>query len=308
MEIRQLKYFIKSAELLNFTEAGKSSNISESTLSQQIKQLEIELGILLFSRVKKHVELTEAGEMLLPYARRTVANSEDAIQRMKDLQNLHTGTLRIGGTFSLCTLLTETLLKFSRKYPDIKVSVECQTGNKLIEHLKEHKLDLALCFESPLPDESIESVYLFDSPLCVILHKHHSLAARKEINLQALRDYPLALTIKGMHAREILDYHLLMNKEKLEPQIELNDINILFQLIKTKHWTSILPISTITNEKEIKAVPLAEKGIKMRAALMSLKDNYQKKSVTEFSQMLLKDLKGKENALLLPSFNPSPKT
>jgi LysR family transcriptional regulator, cyn operon transcriptional activator len=292
MEIRQLKYFIKSAELLNFTEAAKASNIAESTLSQQIKQLEIELNILLFKRIKKHIELTEAGEMLLPYARRTVAGSEDAIQRMKDLQNLHTGTLRIGGTFSLCSLLTDTLLKFSQKYPNIKVSVECQTANKLLEHLKDHKLDLALCFESPLPFESVESEYLFDSPMCVIMHRYHPLAAMKEISLQKLSDYPLALTIKEMHARAIFDNFLLTNKQKVEPQLELNDINIMFQLIKTKHWISILPKSTIINEKELKAVPFVEKGLNMRAALMWLKDNYQKKAVTEFSQMLLKDLKG----------------
>jgi LysR family cyn operon transcriptional activator len=261
MEIRQLKYFIKSADLLNFTDAAKASNIAESTLSQQIKQLETELKISLFKRVKKHIELTEAGEMLLPYARRTVADSEDAIQRMNDLQNFHTGTLRIGGTFSLCSLLPDTLLKFSQKYPNIKISVECQTANKLLEHLKDHKLDLALCFESPLPVESVESEYLFDSPMCVILHHHHSLAAMKEIPLQVLCNYPLALTIRGMHARAILDNYLLMNKQKLEPQIELNDINILFQLVKTGHWVSILPKSTIINEKELIAVPLTEKRV-----------------------------------------------
>ena len=291
MEIRQLKYFIKSADLLNFTEAAKASYIAESTLSQQIKQLETELNILLFKRVRKHIELTEAGEMLLPYARRTIADSEDALQRMEDLQNLHTGTLRIGGTISLCSMLTDTLLSFSRKYPNIKVSVECQTANILLEHLKDHKLDLVLCFESPLLIESVESEYLFDTPLCVVLHRHHSLAAMKEISLQMLQNYPLVLTTKGMHARAILENYLVTTGQELEPQIEVNDVNILFQLIKTIHWTSILPMSTIINEKELKAVPLAEKGLMMRAALMWLKDNYQKKAVMEFSRMLLKHLK-----------------
>lgn len=290
MEIRQLKYFIKSAELLNFTEAAKASNITESTLSQQIKQLENELDILLFKRIKKHIELTEAGDMLLPYARRTVADSEDAIQRMKDLQNLHTGTLRIGGTFSLCSLLPNTLLKFSQKYPYIKISVECQTADKLLSHLKVHKLDLALCFESPLPIDSVESEFLFDSPMCVIVHRHHPLAALKEIPLKILGNYPLALTIKGMHARAIMDNYLQRTQQKLEPQLELNDINMLFRLIKTKHWISILPKSTIINENELKAVPLVEKELKMRAALMWLKDNYQKKAVEEFSRMLLNNL------------------
>jgi len=124
------------------------------------------------------------------------------------------------------------------------------------------------------------------------MHRYHPLAAMKEISLQKLSDYPLALTIKEMHARAIFDNFLLTNKQKVEPQLELNDINIMFQLIKTKHWISILPKSTIINEKELKAVPFVEKGLNMRAALMWLKDNYQKKAVTEFSQMLLKDLKG----------------
>ena len=76
MELRQLRYFIKSAELSNFTEAARTLFISESTLSQQIKQLEIELDTLLFERVRRRVSLTEAGEMFLPYARKTVADSE----------------------------------------------------------------------------------------------------------------------------------------------------------------------------------------------------------------------------------------
>lgn len=69
MELRQLRYFEKTSELLNFTEAAKALFISQSTLSQQIKQLESELGVLLFDRVGKRIVLTEAGSSFLPYAR-----------------------------------------------------------------------------------------------------------------------------------------------------------------------------------------------------------------------------------------------
>ena len=72
MELRQLKYFTRSAEMLNFTEAAKSLFISQSTLSQQIKQLEDELEILLFDRIGKTVRLTEAGKLFLPYARQAI--------------------------------------------------------------------------------------------------------------------------------------------------------------------------------------------------------------------------------------------
>ena len=72
MELRQLRYFEKASELLNFTEAAKSLFLSQSTLSQQIKQLEEELGVLLFDRIGKRIVLTEAGESFLPYARNAI--------------------------------------------------------------------------------------------------------------------------------------------------------------------------------------------------------------------------------------------
>ena len=76
MELRQLKYFIKVAETLNFSEAAKLSCVTQSTLSQQIKQLENELGSQLLVRSSHNVALTEAGAELLPYARRTLHEAE----------------------------------------------------------------------------------------------------------------------------------------------------------------------------------------------------------------------------------------
>ena len=88
MELRQLKYFVKSAEYLNFSEAAKHLYITQSTLSQQIKQLEFELGFSLFYRNSRCIELTEAGEEFLPFAKRTIQDAEDGVQRLFDLQNV----------------------------------------------------------------------------------------------------------------------------------------------------------------------------------------------------------------------------
>ena len=88
MELRQLKYFVKSAEYLNFSEAAKHLFITQSTLSQQIKQLEFELGFALFIRNSRHIILTEAGEEFLPFAMRTIQDAEDGVQRLYDLQRV----------------------------------------------------------------------------------------------------------------------------------------------------------------------------------------------------------------------------
>ena len=121
MELRQLKYFVKSAEYLNFSVASKHLYITQSTLSQQIKQLEFELGFELFLRNSRHITLTEAGEEFLPFARKTIQDAEDGVQRLHDLQHVKAGKLTVGVTYSLSTVLTEGLMEFMKTFPDIKL-------------------------------------------------------------------------------------------------------------------------------------------------------------------------------------------
>ena len=96
MELRQVRYFLKVAELQNFTEAAKSLFIAQSTLSQQINQLENDLGVLLFDRVGKRLYLTEAGQEFIPLAKQTIQDADLAKQRLLDLQGIRAGSLRVG--------------------------------------------------------------------------------------------------------------------------------------------------------------------------------------------------------------------
>ena len=112
MEIRQLRYYIFAAKTLNFTEAAKLANISQSTLSQQIKQLEIDLGVPLFNRIGKRILLNEAGRSFLPFAEKTVADAENGVQMLRDMENLQTGKLKIGVTYGLSPVLTQALKRF----------------------------------------------------------------------------------------------------------------------------------------------------------------------------------------------------
>ncbi len=114
MELRQLRYFVKTAETLNFSEASRALFITQSTLSQQIKQLELEIGAPLFMRDSRTVQLTEAGSELLPYALRTLHEAQLCLDRMTDLNRLLAGTLNIGVTYSFSPILTETLLDFMK--------------------------------------------------------------------------------------------------------------------------------------------------------------------------------------------------
>ena len=93
-------YFVKAAGSLSFSEAAKIANVAQSTLSQQIRQLEDELGVRLFERSTHAIRLTEAGREVLPAAQRTLHDADQCADRIRDLRNLHTGQLNIGVTYS----------------------------------------------------------------------------------------------------------------------------------------------------------------------------------------------------------------
>ena len=123
MELRQLKYFVKVAETLNFSEAAKILCVTQSTLSQQVKQLESELGTELLTRGSHKVAFTEAGSELLPHAQQTLNEAEMCKIRIKDLNSLSTGKLNIGVTYSFSPILTETLITFVKMYPKISLNI-----------------------------------------------------------------------------------------------------------------------------------------------------------------------------------------
>ena len=91
MELTQLKYFIRLAEILNFTEASRLLFITQSTLSQSIRQTEGELGIQLFERIGKKVYLTDVGQAFLPFARQAIIETETSIQKLRDMQQIYKG-------------------------------------------------------------------------------------------------------------------------------------------------------------------------------------------------------------------------
>lgn len=287
MELRQLKYFVMSAEYLNFSEAAKHLFITQSTLSQQIKQLENELGFLLFLRNSRHIILTEAGEEFLPFAQKTIQDAEDGVQRLYDLQHVKTGTLRVGVTYSLSSVLTEGLLRFMKEFPDIKLEICYETVNRLLELLKGRKLDFILSYKPVNNMPEIDIISLFKNNLSAIVCNTHSLATEKKIKLSTLRHYPLVLPSSELQARMMLE-RLMQEKDfKLTSQVELNETNILLQMVSTGNYVTVLSASAVFDNKRFKAVPLDEPGNIMEASMLALKGVYKKNSAKEFIKILL---------------------
>lgn len=288
MELRQLKYFVKSAEYLNFSVAAKHLYITQSTLSQQIKQLEYELGFELFLRNSRHISLTEAGEEFLPFARKTILDAEDGVQRLHDLQHVKTGALRVGVTYSLSTVLTEGLISFMKTFPGIKLEIFYKTVDELLVLLREHKVDFILSYK-PLSDApDVDSMPLFENTLALVVSKEHPLASCKKIKLSELSGKPLILPSKGLQARTMLDKLVDGKNIELVYKLELNETNILLQMVATGNYATILSTSAVFGKTRFKAIPLDEPGNVMEASLLRLEGAYQKSAAKEFIDILLK--------------------
>ncbi|RXM39116.1 LysR family transcriptional regulator [Chryseobacterium sp. CH21] len=285
MELRQLKYFLKAKELLNFTEAAHQLNISQSTLSQQIKQLEDEINIPLFNRIGKRITLTEAGLLFSEYAFQSVSRAKDGLMMMKDLNNLNAGNLSIGVTYALRNLLTKALLLFSEKFPAIKVKIVFGTTSELIEKLNNTELDFVLTFREESSDSHLEHRSLFFSPMTLVVSKNSVLSKRSSITLKEIIDLPLALPDSGYSTIQFINNLLKAKKLKPNVLVEINDIPTLLELVKTGAWNSILTQVSVDGDGLV-TIPISGKNMLREATIISLKDAYQKKAAKAFQEFL----------------------
>lgn len=289
MELRQLRYFAKAAETLNFSDAAKSLNIAQSSLSQQIKQLEDELGTQLFIRNSHAIRLTEAGELMLPFARRTLHEARACADRIRDLRKLSTGTLVIGVTHSFSPILTESVISFMKMYPGIKLKIVYKQMNELMELLAKHEVDFVLAFKpiQPLPD--VESHILFQNSLSAIVGINHPLASKEKVSLPELERYELALPSKGLQARNALD-SIVSDRRNFKIRIELNEVNTLLKLVRQTGLVTVLAEDSIYDARDVKAVPIDVPENQMQGCVHILKGSYRKHSMQEFIRFLTESL------------------
>lgn len=286
MEIRHLKYFVKIAETLNFSEAAKALFITQSTLSQQIRQLEQELNAQLFERNNHNVRLTEAGEELLPYARQTLQASQTCLDRIQDLQDMQIGTLNIGVTYSFSPILTETLFTFIKRYPKVKLNIYYKPMAELMKMLEHDEVDFALTFRPTEMHKDIESEFLFDNHLAVIVRSTHPLARKESISMEELENYDLTLPAKGLQARNAFDIMRAGCNYDLKIRIESNDVNILLKLVKQFGMITVLSETTTYHEEGIKAIPIDLRIREMEGCIHTKKNVYRKRSALEFVRLL----------------------
>lgn len=186
MEFRQLRYFTALAEELNFTRAAERLHISQPPLSAQIAQLEEELGVKLFYRNSRKVELTDAGAAFLQDVRTIQSRLKDAVQRVQNIHSGLAGRVEIGLSGShFLGPLPQFISDLAQSHPEIDVVLNEMAPNDQIDALREQRIDISISRQS-VDDEFLCSRLLWPDPLLVAMPKKHPLAQHDAIQLPQL--------------------------------------------------------------------------------------------------------------------------
>lgn len=286
MELRQLKYFVTVAQTLNFSEAARKLFITQGTLSQQIMQLEGEVGSKLFERTSHSVILTEAGEELLPLAQQTLESSEVCAARMRDIKGALAGTLKLGTTHSFCPLMTETVKVFLKENPGVDIKIFVETAAEILDMVRNRELDLALAYKPIMEYEEIESEPLFSASLSVVMRKDHPLADSKSLSLQDIESQGVVLPGGPLQARRIFDRYLGIDTRRLNVRVEVNDPELIMDIVQGTSLVSVVSTLAAYYRPNLVAVPLDYASYKMTGCVHRLKTGYRKRSAEVFLEML----------------------
>ena len=286
MELTHLKYFVMLASVLNFTEAARRLFITQSTLSQSIKHTEEYLGVQLFERIGKKVYLTDTGSAFLPHAQKVITEAEKGVQRIRELQGINIGILKVGVLSGLRAMLIQSLSVFTERYPDIQLQLHhSSSARELASLVLEDKVDMALTFMPGTISPLLESRVLFQSELKIMIAKRNN-PKDSSMSLKDIECKPIVLPHMGTYIRTLIDELAMRYKLNLKPNTETNDSTLLVQMVKTGNWISIGTSTSIAQYPELSGISIEEPTPQFTAVILLRKTGYHNQATKNLIELI----------------------
>lgn len=222
------RVFCEVAREKSLSSAAKKLFVSQSAVSQSIKQLEKSLDTKLFDRKSRGVELTSEGKILFEYADGAYTLLENALIKVNEMKDLKFGSIKIGASDTVCALLLTNVLKeFHTKYPEISIQLINHTTGQLLSELKLGKIDMAFVALPIKESEGLKIRKIADINDCFVVSGKYASLARRTINLKELESFPVLMLDKKSSSRLFLDKFLNEKGIKIKPSVELGSIDLL---------------------------------------------------------------------------------
>lgn len=286
MELKQLQYFMAICEELHFSRAANKMGVSAPNISQQIRGLEEELGVLLFDRSGKKITLTEAGEILRAHVAAVFGHLQQASDAISDLKQAKGGSFSIGvlpGDADL--LFNSLLLRFHQTYPQISLSLLETT--KVTEQVLDRSIDIGVTIE-PVYDERLTKIPLFHEEFSLVVNVRDPLSKVISVSSRMLQSLKTVLFPPDHQCRKVIDQFCMEQGFRLKPQMEATTLSSLIHMVESGVGASILPRLLLDNlgSKQIKTVPLTNPVPSQDICLIYRSDRFVGYAIRVFIKML----------------------
>ncbi|MCT1401342.1 LysR family transcriptional regulator [Paenibacillus sp. p3-SID867] len=274
MELKQLQYFMAICEELHFTRAAEKMGVSAPNISQQIRRLEEELGVLLFDRVGKTIVLTDAGAILREHGAAVFRHLQQAGDAIADLKQMQGGSLSIGvlpGDADL--MFNAMLLNFHQTYPTLSLSLLETT--KVTEQVLDRSIDVGVTI-GPVIDERLTTIPLFHEEFSLAVSMNDPLATENFIPLNRLQGLKMVMFPGDHQCRKLIDRFCMDNGFTLQSHLVTTTLSSLLQMVQSGVGACVLPRLLLENlhNPDIKVVHLRNPTPSQDICLIYRSDRY----------------------------------
>jgi len=252
MDIVSLQVFLAVAETGSFSRAAERVFLTQPAVSKRVAALETLLGVRLFDRMGRRIQITPAGQTLLTQAQLILNDIDDAKRRIANLSGEISGRLALGTSHHIgLHRLPAALKRFHRDYPDVKLDLRFMDSEAACLAVERGELELALVTLPTKPRPLLNIISVWDDPLEVVIGKRHPLAARRRIDATLLLRYPAVLPGSGTFTRELILSALGSRRSRLDIAMSTNYLEVLKMLVAIGLGWSALPHTLIDDELKV---------------------------------------------------------
>ena len=286
MNLNHLVYFRTLAKLEHYTKAAEELSITQPSLSHAISSLERDLGTYLFEKQGRNIKLTKYGKIYFEYVDRALSELEKGEKKLKELNNIATGTVEVGYIYTLgANFIPRLIKKFTdeKENKNIKFVFGQGTTKELIQGLKEERYDIVFC--SMVENEpDIEFIPVTNEELVVIVSNEHPLAKEDSIDLEMIDNYPFIGFSEKSGIRPLINN--LFQQINLTPNVicEVEEDSAIVGLVEINYGISIVPRISSLEHYNIKVLPIENPKHERYIYIATLKNRYLTQSVNHFKK------------------------
>ena len=293
MDLHQLKVFYSAVSAGGFTHASRELRLSQSTVSQHIKQLEEELACQLFTRVGKRVLLTEAGQLLREHCEKIFQDVRSAKLSIRELAGMQRGKVRLGtGATTLIYQLPPVLESYQARFPNIELIVVSDITDNILRAVQSQRLDLGLVM-LPVEERDLQVEPLCTEEVKIAVPSRHPLARKRTLSIADLGQLRFILYEQKTVMRRLIDNFFAELGVTPRIAMVMENIEAIKSLVGVGLGASVLPVHAVGNEavdRKVRLMRVHKHPLQRQLGLVTLKSSYIPNAVREMSTMIREEL------------------